>query len=104
MGHRTQNCLGQVSELAAAPRRRLPEFADFPNSHPKLLARYIPKFPQSSTEPYQQQPQPVFGRNPQTPGYAPAPAISLDPNFRAAATRNTMIWAFTKAMDKMANG
>src|SRR6266516_1215737 len=42
MGHRTQNCLGQVSELAAAPRRRLPEFADFPNSHPKLLARYIP--------------------------------------------------------------
>ena len=68
------------------------------------LADALSKFPQSSTEPYQQQPQPVSGRNQQTPGYAPAPAISLDPNFRAAAARNTMIWGFTKAMDNMAKG
>jgi hypothetical protein len=68
------------------------------------VADALSKFPQSSTEPYQQQSQPVFGRNPQTPGYAPTPAISLDPNFRAAAARNAMIWGFTKAMDKMAKG
>ena len=68
------------------------------------VADALSKFPQSSTEPYKQQPQPVFGRNPQTPGHAPASVISLDPNFRAAATRNMMIWGFTKAMDKMANG
>ena len=68
------------------------------------VADALSKFPQSSTEPYQQQPQPVFGRNPQRPGCAPTSAISLDPNFRAAATRNMMIWGFTKAMDKMAKG
>jgi hypothetical protein len=68
------------------------------------VADALSKFPQSSTEPYQQQPQPVFGRNPQTPGCAPSPAISLDPNFRAAAARNAMIWGFTTAMDKMAKG
>jgi hypothetical protein len=68
------------------------------------VADALSKFPQSSTEPYQQQPQLVFGRNPQTPGCAPTSAISLDPNFRAAATRNKMIWGFTKAMDKMVKG
>src|SRR5579871_3613613 len=68
------------------------------------VADALSKFPQSSTEPYQQQRQPVFGKNPQTPGCATVPAISLDPNFRAAATRNMMIWGFTKAMDKLAKG
>ena len=68
------------------------------------VADALSKFPQSSTEPYQQQAQPVFGRNPQTPGHAPVPMISLDPNFRAAAARNAMIWGFTQAIDKMAKG
>jgi hypothetical protein len=37
------------------------------------VADALSKFPQSSTEPYQQQPQPVFGRNPQTPGLCTRP-------------------------------
>jgi hypothetical protein len=30
--------------------------------------------------------------------------ITLDPNFREAASRNMMIQAFVKAMDNMASG
>ena len=61
-------------------------------------------FPQSSTAPYRQQPQLVFEENRQTPGKAAVPAITLDPNFREAASKNMMIQGFTKAMDNMANG
>ena len=68
------------------------------------VAAALGKFPQSSTVPYQQQPQLVFGKNQQTPGKAAVPAITLDPNFRDAASRDMMIWGFTKAMDNLANG
>lgn len=59
---------------------------------------------QYSTETYHQPPQMVFGTNRQTPGEAATPAIILDPNFRAAASNNGMIWSFVQAMDKMATG
>ncbi|KAF2188144.1 hypothetical protein K469DRAFT_90124 [Zopfia rhizophila CBS 207.26] len=68
------------------------------------VAAALSTFPQTSTAPYQQQPQLVFGKNRQTPGEAAVPAITLDPKFRDAASRNLMIWGFTKGMDDMANG
>jgi hypothetical protein len=46
----------------------------------------------------------VFGENRQTPGKAAVPEISLDPNFRDAASRNMMISGFVKAMDNLSKG
>lgn len=71
---------------------------------PSILAAALEAFPQNSTEPYQQQPQLVFGTNRQTPGKAAAPVATLDPNFRAAASKDMMIGGFVKAMDDMASG
>jgi hypothetical protein len=71
---------------------------------PSNVAATLRTFPQSSTTPYRQQPQLVFGENRQTLGKAAVPAITLNPNFREAASKNMMIQGFTKAMDNMANG
>ena len=71
---------------------------------PSTLAAALGAFPQSSTEPYRQQGQLLFGTNPQTPGRPAAPAIALDPNIRAAASRNMMIWGFVKSMDDISRG
>jgi len=66
--------------------------------------RSKPRSQERSSAPYRQQPQLVFEENRQTPGKAAVPAITLDPNFREAASKNMMIQGFTKAMDNMANG
>jgi len=73
-------------------------------ANPSTLAAALNAFPQSSTEPYQQQQQLVFGRNRQTPGKASTPAFTVDPSVRAAASRNMMIWGFVKSTDNMARG
>jgi hypothetical protein len=49
---------------------------------PSNVAATLRTFPQSSTTPYRQQPQLVFGENRQTLGKAAVPAITLNPNFR----------------------
>ena len=71
---------------------------------PSSVAVYFSTQPQSSTSPYQQQQQLVFGMNPQIPGSKPFPEVTLDPSFRAAASNDAMISAFVQAMDKMAAG
>ncbi|KAF1960953.1 hypothetical protein CC80DRAFT_544348 [Byssothecium circinans] len=68
------------------------------------VADALKAFPQSSTEPYRQPQQLVFGINRQTPGKAAVPAITLDPNFRAAASRDMMIRGFVNSMDNIASG
>ena len=71
---------------------------------PEDVAAFFASQPQSSTSSYEQQERDVFETNPQQPGTIPSPKITLLPSFRAAAAKTNMIWAFTRAMDKMASG
>jgi hypothetical protein len=71
---------------------------------PSNVADALSKIFQCSIEPYQQQPQPVFGRDLLASSYGPSPVMALDPNFRAAAARDEMIWGFVRAMDSIAKG
>ena len=73
-------------------------------ANPSNLAAALNAFPKSSTEPYRQQQQLVFGTNRQTPGRPPAPVFTVDPSFRAAASKDRMIEGFVKSIDNMGRG
>lgn len=60
--------------------------------------------PQSSTSPCQQKQHLVFGTNRQTPGKPGLPQVILDENLRAGASKDTMLWAFVQAADRIAKG
>jgi hypothetical protein len=65
------------------------------------LAAFFVAQPQTSSAPYLQQQQRVFGQ-PLQPS-APAQFV-LDEVFRAAAKKNPMLWGFMQSVDQMAEG
>jgi hypothetical protein len=77
--------------------------SDDPSSIVAIMASMFGQNPGASPA----QPPPldsVFGPNRQTLGVPAFPQITLDESFRAAASRDPMIWAFVTATDKMNKG
>jgi hypothetical protein len=64
------------------------------------LAAFFASQPQISSAPYQQQPRHVFGQL--LPIIGPNQFV-LDEEFRAAAKKSPMLWAFMRAVDQAEN-
>ena len=67
------------------------------------VAAHFASQPQSPT-PYQQEEQDVFEIDPRQPGTVPDSKIKLLPSFKAGAAKSNMIWAFTRAVEKISSG
>jgi len=63
------------------------------------LAAFFASQPRTSSAPYQQQKQRVFGQPLQL---SVPPQLVLDEEFRAAARKNPMLWGFMQSLDQMA--